>query len=108
MSEFATFSKGLRQEVDDSDIYTLEEKVNYVRSKMHKTWNHQQKKIDKLEEANQIMTSVLLDLLQNLPCDHKYASECTACGIDAVLARYGDYTNISLRQRLEKSDYSQK
>ena len=51
MSDFQKFNKDLRPRLKQrlGYDYNFEEKVNYVRSLLHKTWNHQQNRINKLE-----------------------------------------------------------
>jgi len=71
--------------------------LNLVQTKLDKA----NAEIERLKERVQILTSCLSDNLDNISCDHRDASECTPCNIDAVLARYSDHDNISLVMKLK-------
>ena len=45
----------------------------------------------KILEDTKLLYRVLWDVADKLECDHEYASECTYCSVDSVLARLKEY-----------------
>lgn len=61
MSDFDKYQKGLRQCVEGYFDYNISDITNFTRSKMHKTWNHQQSKIDSLQKQVELLEEFMVD-----------------------------------------------
>ncbi len=101
-SPFNRFAKGLREEVENLDFFKKQEITNYVRYKMHRTWAHQDRKINKLKTRLKECEEALAFYKENSHYNAKYewceihhlelGTECVPSGTRAneYFERYRD------------------